>query len=178
MGVSSFVPAGVSLLAIGTSFLDQKSQAEAIRAKQDILADNALYSQNMTKQEVEALDIKLGSILDQSAIQSLKDEATLTAMVSASGLSGNISEDVVAQATIARRERDTSTSNQAEDRATQLLASMVDIERQLKQGNTELTNQLRTGSEAFLSTLGAATQGLTTGLSFLNPQQQNDFFGR
>lgn len=178
MSASSYIPVGTSLLAIGTSMLDQKSQAGAITAQQDLLAQDALYTQNMTAQEVKAMDIMLGSILDKSAIQSLKDEATLQAMSSASGLSGNITADVVSEATIARRERDDMASQQAEDKAGQMLSSMVATERELKKQQTLLTNQLMTKEEGILGTLGAGMAGMQGGLNFLNPKQQNEFFGR
>jgi hypothetical protein len=178
MAATDYVPAGMSLLAIGTNLLDQKSQAEATLNQMDLLKDEAIFSANMSKEQVEAISLQLSSVMSQSAIQALKDEATLQALSSSSGLSGSIRSDLKSEASTTKLARDNQAKNQAEAQASQALSGMLAKELQFKNQQASLADSLLTGTESFLKSTAVGIQGLNTGLSFLSPSQQNGFFGR
>lgn len=168
---------GLSALSIGTSLYDQRQQAKAVSDATDSEREAFLYNQNMTVEEIANIDQQLSMVMSQTDIDSMKAEASLRAMNSASGLSGNITKDVVAQASQARAQADTQVVSQARQQQSKLLASMVDSEITYKNKLSALGSQLLSPESAALKTLGAGIQGFQSGINFLTPTQKNNLLG-
>jgi len=176
-GYGGVTTVGLTALAIGTSLYDQKKNSEALSRKMDLVKEDFLYNQNMTIEEVAAIDRELSNILSKSEIQALKDEGTLIAMSANTGLSGNITKENIAQATTAKRERDVEIVGKGRQQQTQLLNKIVADEMKFRSTMTALSESALTGTQAGLGTFGAGLSAFKSSLGLLSTQQKTNVLG-
>ena len=168
---------GLSALSIGTSLYDQRQNAKAISDQSDRERESMIYTQNMTASEVEAIDRELSMVLSANEISALKDTAMLTAVASSTGLSGNITSDIIAESTQSKLQADTQIVSAARSQQSKLLSKMVEEEISFKNKLASLNSSLLTPETASLQTLGAGLSGFQQGLGFLSQGQKNNLLG-
>jgi len=175
-GFGGYATVGLTALSIGSMMEEQKGVVKAVNDQMDRERDAAIYSASMTAEEVARMDHELSIYMSKTEVQSLKDEATLKAMNTASGLSGTISKDLISQASASKRESDETAVAQTRSKQRQALSSMVQNEISFKNKMTNLTSSLMTGTQAGMKSLNAGLQGFQIGASFMSADQQQAYW--
>lgn len=166
---------GMAALAGLTTLSDQKTANQAIALQVSQESEMSIYRLGMSQQEIKEIDRELSRALNQTEIQSMKDEAFAKAYTAQSGLSGNTAEDVQSEASVNKALTQADQVAQAKAGQRGQLREMFGEKLRFSQRSELLLNELQTPASAGLQSAANTMSGFQTGLGFFDSTSVENF---